>query len=168
MNGCRLSLSLMFLFATPGGCASQPEPTRAEVVRQVQQTQANAAATDLVAMRPFLGMWSVDHDATLAQNADLPQDFRDELSQDLKRHPFDLELTPRDYISRSWAKTRHDTYTIDDVIKPGLVILNLKSAAGEPAGGNRHVKLHLRDGKLFINVNGGRTTVMSRASPSIR
>lgn len=157
-----LGASLTFASGCAGGEA--PGPRAEEVARRVAEATHRADQSRANAMRPMLGRWVVDRDATLEENRTLPLDARDAIRKDLTEYPFELTITDRDYVSRSHALTIADRYVLLRADGPSVTIL-LSSADGVTRGGDREATLRVRDGKLLLNPGRGTfTAVLSRAA----
>ena len=112
-------------------------------------------------MRPMLGLWRVDLDATMSENASLPEAVREFIRRDLTTHPFDLTITDRQYVSVSRARTNVDLYSVVELNRPAATIAPT-SADGVQRHADRRTTLRIRDGKLLIGTGTGLTCVMNR------
>ena len=153
----RFIVTVMAILAT-SGCAPDPGAAQDEVARQVeshrQLNNATAGAT-----QPMLGRWKIDVEATLHENPFLSNPDLAIIRRDLERNPFELEITPTSYTSRSALKTESDHYLVSDV-KGGVVTLNLQSAEHDDDSHQRKVRLMIRDGSLIIRTGGSFSCVM--------
>lgn len=114
-------------------------------------------------MKPMLGDWVVDLDATLLENARLPDAVLAAIKRDLTQFPFELTITDHEYVSRSRVKTNADHYTVLEADGESVTIA-LSSADGAAAARGRTTRLRNRQGKLLIKGRGPVTVVMSRAA----
>lgn len=145
------------------GCAADSREGRAETDRQVAAAARREEEFRANPMREMLGRWVTDLDATMRENATLPQDMRDAIRQDLTAFPFELTITERDYASRSSVRVNADRYAVLGVDGRAVTIA-LSSADGVERGAERRTTLRLRDSQLVINVRGPINCVLSRAA----
>jgi hypothetical protein len=143
------------------GCTAESPEARAVVERQLAAATQRAEESQANPMRPMLGRWVVDLDATLAENPSLLEDEKDAVRKDLMTYPFELTITDQDYVSRSSAMTQSDRYHVLDVNGPSVTIA-LSSADGIERRADRKTTLRVRDGKLLIQTRPPITCVMSR------
>lgn len=136
--------------AALSGCASAPDASE-EVARQVALRNANPADPDIVAMRPFLGIWNLDVETTIARASHLSEEERTRMRNQFLSSDLELEITRDKFISRSWQKTMTDRYEILDVTTPQLVIIRLAPADGRGDAPGAVRKLRLRDNQLTLD-----------------
>ncbi len=150
---------MVLLFSS--GCASDDAAARRQLEDRVRVASTQSIDQKVLAMRPFYGRWTVDLDATLAQNPSMPEPERERVRQDLTQFPFELEITSSDYISLSRAKTNADRYEVESV-DGEVVTIALTATDGRDTRAGRRAVLRLQDGKLLIGRAGGLVIVMSR------
>ena len=135
------------------GCAADgPADVRDAVARRVAPTTRPAA----LAMRPMLGDWIIDAEATLAANPRADAAMRDALRVDLRSNPFELQITDAAYVSRSSRKVIHDRYKATSVDGDAVTITLHND--GDPPGRVRQSTLQLGDGRLFLRPAGAPLT----------
>jgi hypothetical protein len=141
-------------------CAPSPEPAelRREIAQRVDTAPVHADPY-AEAMKPMLGYWMTDLDATLRENAPLPAQARDAIREQLVVNPFELHITEEYYVSRGPIKTIKDRYTVTSV-DGSMVTLKL-IAVDYVADHDREALLRVRDGHLLIYA-GEMTCVFSR------
>lgn len=150
----RFTHLLLALFIA--GCvADGPADVRDAIARRASSTTRPA----VVAMRPMLGDWITDADATFASSTGLRPDARAALRQDLLANPFELQLTEDGYVSRSSHKVVVDHYDVARVEGEGHVWIALRPRGDEPM---RRVELQLGDGRLFLGPEGAPFTYVFR------
>jgi hypothetical protein len=142
------------------GCSADAPALRQEL-RALESQNARPRDPAVEAMRPMLGKWVVDLDATLAENAALPPDALEFARRDLTDYPFELTITDRDYVSRSWVKTNADHYSVVSV-DGDTVTIALSAADGVNRRPGRTTRLRVRGGNLLIDTGGPFTCVLSR------
>src|SRR5687767_1606578 len=94
-----------------GGCASSPRDAEREISHQVE-SHRQGSDRFVAAMKPFLGRWVTDLEATLAENAFLRDEDLDAIRRDLAEYPFELEITDRHYVSHGRIKRIFDEYNV--------------------------------------------------------
>ena len=115
-------------------------------------------------MKPMLGRWVIDVEATMQANAFHDEEARRLLRRELEANPFELEITDREYTSRGPVKTNWDLYTLA-AVEGDTVTIRLKSPQSEAPGRERKVKLRVRDGRLVIRPMSTLPVVMTRPAP---
>lgn len=162
-------LAVMFSAMTVVGCVADLAEDEASPVPQQATTRPDRAEPPdeaARAMRPFLGRWIVDVDATVEASRALPNERLAAIAADLQFDPFSLEITADRYISRSQRLVRADAYRAIGFEDSGAIVIALTSSNGrEPTtapGQFRSARLLLDGGRLFIGPNNGLTTVLRR------
>jgi len=97
----------------------------------------------------IIGNWELDAQATLKVNATLKEQDYAMLQRWLKEEPFTVEITDRDYISRSSKATIADRYKVLEIKDDGSVRIEL-TRPGRVETTTRYQNLSVERGLLFL------------------
>ena len=153
-----LLMALVWGMSLLSGCAPGPGTAPDEVARQVEaHRQVTNSATE--AMKPMLGRWTVNVQATLARihfylmrSSPISGAILNKIHSNCRLPPPATQAAAR--------KTESDHYVVSDV-RGGVVTLNLQSAEHDEDSHHRKVRLLVRDGTLIIRTSRWFSCVMT-------
>lgn len=157
----RISLIVMMVL---GGASTSCHPDdRSTADTRVAQliTRPRRYAHLPAIQQAVIGNWRSSVRATLDLNEHAPRRWRDEVADNLERHPIELRVSDVDYISRTSIKTVHDRYRIEEIKGSSLEVSLVSGYGLEP----RRFTWELRDGFLLIYTADGYPFVFERIMP---